>query len=184
MKKVFFKGYWYRAADNNALIKKIQKERPSISKSIIEILVNEKSEEYEDKEKKKSVSFSQLVAGASAIVNVAKGSTVSQLEINRRAGICSSCVIENNPGLVPVGDCRACGFARRLSSWINKVKKDFGSGFIIPNGLEDKGCGACNCALAVMLPSKITAFDYEKDNQEARPNHCWVKKTSNNHISA
>lgn len=183
MKKVYYKGYNYKAENNESLVKKIAKEYKKIKIKDIASYVEENAKEYTLEEKEKSeLTFKKMVAGASAIINVTKGSVVTQAEINRRASICQSCKEKGGPGVVSTGECRPCGFAARLATWINNVKRDFGKSFTIPNNFEDKGCGSCMCSLAVMLPSKISAFDYEKDSQNTRPDHCWVKKTGNNFI--
>ena len=183
MKKVYYKGYNYKAEDNSSLIKRIARDNKKISVSEITSYVEENAKEYTLQEKEKNeLTFKKMVAGASAIINVTKGSIVTQAEINRRASICQNCKSNGGPGVVSTGECRPCGFAARLATWINSVKKNFGKSFTIPNNFEDKGCGSCLCALAVMLPSKMSAFDYEKDSVNARPDHCWVKKTSNNFI--
>lgn len=122
----------------------------------------------------KAKSFSDYINGAKALVNVIEGNTVTQEEINRRASICNNC-----PMKTQIPGCMGCGLAGRISNFINSIKKAFKSSFVIPNNLETKGCGVCNCALSVMLPSKMNAFS-ESDQQE-RPNHCWVKKTSPNY---
>lgn len=129
------------------------------------------------KEKKK-LSFKDGVTGAYALFKVATGSVVDQNELNRRANICIKC-----PMLVGSTNCRACGFAKGLANYIKKLKKEFGKGFVIPHGLEDKHCNVCQCALSVMLPSKLDVFKHDKDKQSERPNNCWLKKDSPNYIS-
>lgn len=125
--------------------------------------------------KKKKLGFSDYLHGAEALVNVSAGNTVDQLEINRRAGICQFC-----PKLEEVPGCMSCGFAGTLSNALNKIKKAFDSGFEIPNNMSKHGCGVCGCSLAVMLPAKTSAF--KETDQNLRPDHCWVKKKSNNYI--
>lgn len=125
---------------------------------------------------KKELGLSDYVSGALAVVSIVKGSSVSQEEINRRAIICSSC-----PKLDDIKGCMPCGLAKRIADSVNKIKSLFGAAFNMPNGLNSKGCGVCKCALSVMLPSKMSQFT--EQDQSTRPNHCWVKRTSNNFIN-
>ena len=190
MRKVLFKGIWYKSHTDRSLAIEISKRNSTVTREFINEFIKANATDYIEGQTsgKKGIKFAQLVAGAEAIVNVTSGNVVSQAEINRRARICSGCKA-NDPdsgllmdGVVSTTDCRACGFASKFATWANKLKRQFGVGHVIPNGLADKGCIVCKCTLAVMLPSKMSAFDYEKDLQEKRPSHCWVKKTSNNYI--
>ncbi len=190
MRKVLFKGKLYKSDTDRSLAIEIVKRNSTVTREFINEYIKANATDYIPGQDtgKKGFKFSQLVAGAEAIVNVTSGNIVSQEEINRRARICSGCKTADPDsgivmdGVVSTTDCRACGFASRFATWANKLKKQFGVGHVIPNGLSDKGCIVCKCTLAVMLPSKMSAFDYEKDLQEKRPDHCWVKKTSNNYI--
>lgn len=190
MRKVFYKGQWYKSDTDASLAHAILKRNSTITREFINEFIKTNATDYQvgQTSGKKGFKFSQLVAGAEAIINVTAGNVVSQAEINRRARICTGCkAIDPDTnilmdGVVSTIDCRACGFATRFAAWTNKLKKQLGVGHAIPNGLSDKGCIVCKCTLAVMLPSKMSAFDYEKDLQDKRPDHCWVKKTSNNYI--
>ena len=125
--------------------------------------------------RRKKLGLSEYVSGAEAVVKVSTGASVDQLEINRRAGICQGCDKRTEiPG------CMGCGFAGKLTSMVNKIKTFFGAGFEIPSNLAKNGCGVCDCSLAVMLPAKTSAFKNTQDSE--RPDHCWVKTTSNNYI--
>ena len=122
----------------------------------------------------KTKHLSDYIIGAKALVKVVAGQVVSQEEINRRSIICSSC-----PRITEIPFCNTCGQAGIFASAVNKLKQLFGKGFTIPNNLEKRGCDVCDCALSVMLPSKMEYFS-DKD-QAQRPDNCWVKKTSVNY---
>lgn len=130
---------------------------------------------YKAPQKKKKLEFKDYLHGAEALISVSAGNSVNQLEINRRASICQTC-----PRLEEVPGCMSCGFAGTLSNTINKIKRFFKASFEIPNNMGKHGCGVCGCSLAVMLPAKTSAF--KKDDQAQRPDHCWVRKTSDNYI--
>lgn len=127
--------------------------------------------------KDRKISFKDALTGVQAIVKIVKGEFVDQAEINRRAILCTNC-----PQKSLTTDCYGCGFASRLTAYVNKVKKEtFGTNFVIPNDLQGKYCGVCQCALLVMLPSKMSAFEEDAAKQDLRPKHCWVKKDSINY---
>lgn len=128
------------------------------------------------KKHKKKIYFKDAVSGAKAILSNAVGLVVSQDEINRRSGICQTCIMKDS-----TSDCMACGFANKLSGFMNRLKKSFGMGFVIPNNLDGTFCHVCSCALAIMLPSKLSAFNETPEKQAERPDHCWIKKTSSNY---
>jgi len=128
---------------------------------------------YKDQKIIKKLTLKDYMSGASALVNVAIGSSVSQEEINRRAVICTNC-----PKVTEIPGCHGCGLAAAVNETVNKVKKAFGGGFTIPNNLQFNGCGVCSCALSVMLPAKMSQFKKE----EVRPTHCWVNKKSPNYV--
>lgn len=185
MFKVFYKNRWFKAETKAALALNIKSQHPKDTRESINNFIKLRARESQMKE---GIKFNQLIAGAEAVVNVTAGNIVDQGEINRRAGICSSCKIKDEEGnfysgVISTNDCRACGFASRLSNWVNKIKKVFKANYTIPNGLQDKGCTVCKCSLMVMLPSRMSAFNYEKEKefQDKRPEHCWVKLTSQNH---
>lgn len=127
--------------------------------------------------------MSDAINGAKAFIRLVGGDRVEQEEINRRAGICSagnkggSC-----PKLAETSNCKSCGgFMGSLLSWVGKLKAMFNSSnFQIPNGLESSYCDCCGCSLALMLPSKIDAFKFEKSEQLKRPSFCWLKRNGMN----
>jgi hypothetical protein len=176
MKKVVYRSYTYKGENNKILVTKILVDFRSAKKEEVEAFVERNAKDIV------SIGFSGLVAGAEALVNVVAGNTVTQSEINRRSAICFGCKIDGQKGVISANDCMPCGGAAKIARWTGKLKKSLGGGYVIPNNLESKGCAVCKCSLAVMIPSKMSAFEYEKDKQEERPEHCWVKKTSNNYI--
>lgn len=143
-------------------VKKLSKDFVTVKKENFESLVN----------KKKKPNLSDIVNGALALVNINISNTESQDEINRRAVICYNC-----PKLSKVTGCKMCGFAQSLTNTVNGIKKKFNKGFEIPNNLEDKYCGVCECALAVMLPATKEA--YKNHNSSDRPKNCWVNELIN-----
>lgn len=124
------------------------------------------------------MNFAEVVTGAKAILDVTKGEVVEQSEITRRASICTSCPLSST-----TTDCIACGFGSRLSKFISDLKtKVFESNYKVPNGMDRNYCKVCGCSLAMMIPSKMSAFKESDQKQAERPDHCWVKKTSINYI--
>lgn len=137
----------------------------------------------------KRLSFNDVINGAKAFLKFAGGVSVEQGEINRRAGICSAGANGGScPKLSDVSNCKTCGgggFTKNLVKWTSKLKEFFGGrkDFQIPNGLDSRYCGVCECSLALMLPSKTQAFDLQKeDDQKQRPNFCWIKQGGRNFI--
>lgn len=124
------------------------------------------------------ISFKSAVSGAKALLRNFVGDIVDKEEIKRRSSICSACK-EN----IETTDCVACGFGGKLNSYINSLKQSFGGNEIkLSQSVKGRYCGVCNCALALMLPSKMDAFTESDDKQKSRPNHCWVKQTSSNYV--
>lgn len=192
---VYYKKNRYIGVSHNDLLRKILKDFGNDDKNIIDKHIFEASHNLEEPKiqqnsinvktlKKNRIDFKDGVSGANALLNVVAGNTVSQEEINRRAIICYNCKRKNEPtksGLLESSNCRACGFSKRLNNYITKLKSAFGAGFDIPNNLSDKHCYVCECALSVMLPSKLNAFKHDKDKQHLRPDNCWLKKGSPNY---
>lgn len=126
---------------------------------------------------KKSLSFKDVVHGASSMLKQTLGFSVDQIEINRRS---NKCFTGNNGGSCPkltaVNDCRACGWSQKYKNWANGMMKVFGKGYVIPNNLEDKFCSVCKCSLAAILPAQIQDFKGESEEKKVeRPNYCWLK---------
>jgi len=124
---------------------------------------------------KKPLTLNDYINGAKAVVKVVSGEVADQSEINRRAIICTNC-----PNKTEIPGCRGCGFTDTLNRTVNGLKKMFGKGFNIPNGLQGNGCDVCGCALSVMLPSKMEQFNEKLG--VVRPTNCWINKQSPNYI--
>lgn len=178
-----YKGDKVLGNSTEAIAFRIQKTGDS--RSYEEILEQVNAEVYKNSESipvsrpqsgvKKPLNLNDYINGAKAVVKVVSGQVAEQSEINRRAIICTNCSEKTEiPG------CRGCGFTDTLNKSVNGIKKLFGKGFSIPNGLQGNGCNACGCALSVMLPSKMEQFN-EKPSV-VRPIHCWVNKQSPNYI--
>jgi hypothetical protein len=132
-----------------------------------------------------SVSMSEAINGAKAILRLAAGQRVEDKEMERRASICKYAIPGGCPKLQTVSGCKACGTGAAISSFIGKLKGFFGGKKLeIPNNLSDRYCGVCGCSLAIMLPSKTEAFDFAKDNQKDRPSFCWIKKGGQNFVES
>ncbi len=121
---------------------------------------------------KTKISFKEAVHGASSILKTTIGSRVDQSEINSRAIKCTNC-----PKLELVSNCMSCGFSGIFKKWMNGMAKIFGAGYTIPNGLENKYCGVCQCSLGALLPAKIEDFKQEEESKnKSRPDFCWIKR--------
>lgn len=133
----------------------------------------------------KKLSMTDIINGAKAIVRLQGGSRVDNEEMERRAGICKYAVQGGCPKLSEVAGCASCAAGANISSWLSKLKNFFGGEkLVIPNNLGDMYCSCCGCSLAIMIPSKMESFDFEKDNQKDRPKHCWLKKGGENFIES
>jgi hypothetical protein len=131
------------------------------------------------KPRRKKVSWKDGLTGANALIMNTSGFGVSQLELNRRAGICSNC-----PMISEFTDCMACGAAAKINNAVEKMKSMLKmGGKIYPNGLKDKSCGHCGCALSVMMATKTSNFSVSHEGvSETRPKECWLNPKSNNFI--
>lgn len=119
----------------------------------------------------KALTLKEVSSGATAALKQIGGDTVPQLEIDRRAIICTGC-----PKLVPISGCKSCGFGGKLVKFINNVKRAFGGGVKIPNDLGSKYCDCCGCSLGMMLPANLIDFTDKTRNDETRPERCWLKR--------
>lgn len=132
--------------------------------------------EHNPGKEKKKLTFDRVLSGANAVIKDIAGLTVSQVEVNRRGSICSSC-----PLVSETKGCMGCGFAKTLAKWGNKLKSLINRpNMVIPEGLENKYCDFCKCSLYVMLPSEINNF--KETNSTQRPNHCWINPESTNFV--
>jgi ribosomal protein L37E len=142
-----------------------------VSKNIIPVSKAISEQSFPSKSvKKKNKSLKEVSDGAAAALKQIGGITVPQSEINRRAIICSRCTNKSE-----VSGCRSCGFGKALVKFVNNVKKAFGGGVSIPNGLEGNYCNSCDCSLAMMLPASIEDFSETTRKDESRPKECWVR---------
>lgn len=126
------------------------------------------------KAKKEAPSLQEIAAGATAALKQIGGICEDQAVINRRAIICSVC-----PKKKDTSGCGPCGFAGKVKSFVNGVKKMFGGGHTIPNELDKSFCDVCDCSLAMMLPAKLTDFKSSTINDPERPKTCWIVLASN-----
>jgi hypothetical protein len=134
------------------------------------------SEKRLNKVYQKRLTFKDVVNGAKALLNTSLGNTVDQEEITRRGRICASC-----PRKQLTTDCYGCGFSRVLSKFIGNLKNIFGKEVSLHSDVKGSYCDVCGCALSIMIPSKLDAFNETQDKQDARPEYCWLKKNSPNY---
>ena len=128
----------------------------------------------------KKLSWVETVAGATAVLKSNLGVAVPQIEIENRAIKCRSGLNGNKcPNLTEISDCRACGWAGRFSTWMNKLKKMFNMGYDIPSDMKDKYCAVCSCSLAAMLPAQKSDFKESESKNNSRPDFCWIKRNEN-----
>lgn len=179
-----YKGDRYVGENYEKIAKRICRDYPNLKYDEILQLVRSNSRDnkitpsvYSAPPSRKKKSLKDYLTGASALISVSFGGNVEQEEINRRAIQCSNC-----PKREEIPGCMSCGFAGVLSNSLNKIKKAFGCGFVIPNGLDKNGCGVCDCALSVMLPAKMSSF--KKDDSNERPIKCWANRNSDNFIDS
>lgn len=165
MLKCSYKGRVFLGETKDEIITIIKKYYPRVN---VDDLIFSIKTENKKGIKQKKVSFKDAVHGANALVNINIGSHVDQQEITRRSLICQGC-----EHMDKTSNCYSCGFAGKFTTFITKLKKAFGYGFQIPNGIDKNYCDICNCSLAVMIPSKLEAF---KKENKTRPDNCWIKK--------
>lgn len=124
---------------------------------------------------KPRMTFKEVVNGAKALLGVSIGDSVDQDEITRRGRICASC-----PNKTLTTDCYGCGFASTLNKFIGGLKSLFSKEVSLNSDVKGSYCNVCSCALAIMIPSKLTAFNEDQDKQDKRPDHCWLKRDGEN----
>jgi hypothetical protein len=132
------------------------------------------------KPRKKSVSFKEGLVGAQALVKNLAGFGVEQSELNRRAAVCSGC-----PMVSDFTDCKACGAAAKINNKVESMRQMLSmGGKVYPNGLKDKSCKHCGCALSVMMATKMSNFlEREEGISITRPKNCWLNPTSPNFVN-
>lgn len=182
---IYFKGEQFSSDFKSSLISMLVKQKglsENDATSYVNRFIRENNpipSKYEKpKEERKKKSLKEVVNGAFALVKVTSGNTVEQGEINRRASICTNCTL-----LSKATGCNSCGFAGRVASFVNKFKKSINHGFIVPNGLDSSYCNVCECSLVVMLPSQMSSFREKEEMNSSRPDHCWIKKSSQNYVA-
>ena len=151
----------------SSAVVEVQRSMVPVHKSLVEQKLPKKS-------KKESPSLQEIAAGATSALKQIGGVCESQIVINRRAIICSAC-----PKKSDTSGCGPCGFAGRVKTFVNGVKKLFGGGHTIPNELDKSYCDCCDCSLAMMLPAQIKDFKTSTVNDPERPKTCWIVKESN-----
>lgn len=127
--------------------------------------------------KKKRIGLAEAVSGAKALIRYTSGSTVSTAEIERRSNICKDCSLINK-----IGGCAPCGAAGKIANFVNTVRVSLKLEQPIPTSVKSSYCGVCDCSLALMVPSKMELFVEPESKNLQRPDHCWVKRNSNNYI--
>ena len=127
---------------------------------------------------KKKVGIADAVVGAKALLRFTSGEAVSGSEMERRASICSQC-----PHISLISGCRSCGAAGAIAKLLNAVRAAHKLQYPIPVSVKEKYCSVCDCSLALMVPSKISAFAENDEKNGKRPDNCWIKRTSQNYIN-
>lgn len=132
-----------------------------------------------DKVHKPKLTFKEALAGSVALLKVVGGDTVSKEEIKRRSALCASCPLKTE-----VSNCWGCGFGKTLTRFISGLRNMFTGEVSLSRDVSSSYCGVCGCALATMLPSKMSSFNQEsQEKQKERPNYCWVKQNSPNYVT-
>lgn len=123
------------------------------------------------------LSFSDVLRGTRALMDIVKGDIATQQEIERRAKICEDC-----PKLAATSDCKTCGGGRKFSRYANTLALAYGKGFVQPKIKSGKAsefyCGECGCSILNLILSKSKHF-LSKETKE-RPKNCWASKSSPN----
>jgi hypothetical protein len=144
-----------------------------VSRSMVPVHKSIVEQSFPRKAKKESPTLQDIAAGATSALKQIGGICEDQTVINRRAIICSAC-----PKKKDTSGCGPCGFAGKVKTFVNGVKKLFGGGHTIPNMLDKSYCECCDCSLAMMLPAQIGDFTQKTVNDPERPQTCWIVKES------
>lgn len=126
---------------------------------------------------KKRIGLAEAVSGAKAILRYTTGSSVESSEIQRRSAICAACPLINR-----LGGCAPCGAAGKIANFVSLLRSTLKLQEPIPNEVKSSYCGVCQCSLALMVVSKMDAFNETTEQNGKRPDNCWVKKSSINYI--
>lgn len=112
-----------------------------------------------------------------AIINVAMGNVVSDIEIQRRWHICRNC-----PQMTSVSDCMSCGGAGKVSSLISSARTLFKKNIRLTHDAAGRYCGQCGCSMALLLPTTMQNQKEESDSEnDLRPADCWLNRNSDNY---
>lgn len=127
---------------------------------------------------RKKLTLASVTRAAAAIVNLSRGVTVTQSELDRRAKICTLCSERST-----VTDCMSCGAGAKIADTINKLRalkgKDMPN---VPKHVEKNACRVCECYIPFLLVTNFSDIkDEEKSVNESRPDNCWMKKSSTNY---
>lgn len=144
-----------------------------VSKRMVPVHKNLVEQSFPKKVKSEAPSLQEIAAGATSALKQIGGICEDQTVINRRAIVCSAC-----PKKKDTSGCGPCGFAGKVKSFVNGVKKLFGGGHTIPNQLDKSYCDVCDCSLAMMLPAQLVDFKLSTINDPERPKTCWIVKES------
>ncbi len=126
--------------------------------------------------KGKRLTITDVVSGAKAAIQYFTGKAATNEEILRRASICQGCSLISS-----VSDCMGCGGSGRLAKITNDIRAAKGKEVALPFSIKDKYCSVCQCSLALMTVTQYEHIAPESDEKQSqRPDHCWLKKTSNN----
>lgn len=126
----------------------------------------------------KKIGLADAVTGAKALLRYTQGSAVSSSEITRRSEICKDCPLINR-----IGGCASCGAAGKIANFVSNIRSSLKLQDPIPDSVKSSYCGVCQCSLALMVPSKMDAFNESIEKNSKRPDNCWLKTTSNNYIN-
>jgi hypothetical protein len=124
----------------------------------------------------KKVGILDAFNGARAVLRYAAGNSATPEEVLRRAEICKTC-----PMLKATTGCASCGAGGRIARYINAIRvfKKYESA--IPKEVESKYCDVCSCSIPMMIVTHYKDFYKESESKNsARPDHCWLKRTSEN----
>lgn len=126
--------------------------------------------------KPKKKKLYDVMMGAKAMLRYVFKEGASGSEIRRRASICESCPMRSS-----TSGCSACGAAAQATKLVNEIRVKKRIQDEIPASIKTKYCSICDCSLALMAVTKYKDFYQESSNKNAlRPDHCWLKTTSEN----
>lgn len=125
---------------------------------------------------KKRIGLAEAVSGAKAIIRYTTGSATTSEEILRRSSICAACPLINK-----LGGCAPCGAAAKISNFVSNIRASLKLQIPIPTEVKASFCEVCGCSLALMVVSRMDAFNEPASKNLSRPDNCWAKTTSINY---